>query len=98
DAPTTNAVARRVSPAAHNRKSRTAGVLFMEFFHHLYQMLRHLNPDTVSDFANFVGPWLYVVLFAIVFCETGLVVTPFLPGDSLLFTIGAVAALHGAHM
>ncbi len=38
------------------------------------------------------GPWIYGILFAIVFCETGLVVTPFLPGDSLLFAVGALAA------
>ena len=39
------------------------------------------------------GVWVYALLFAIVFCETGLVVTPFLPGDSLLFVVGAVAAV-----
>jgi len=39
------------------------------------------------------GPWTYVLLFAIILCETGLVVTPFLPGDSLLFAAGAMAAL-----
>lgn len=38
------------------------------------------------------GPWVYAILFAIVFCETGLVVTPFLPGDSLLFAAGAICA------
>ena len=41
--------------------------------------------------ANY-GVWIYLILFAIVFCETGLVVTPFLPGDSLLFVVGALAA------
>lgn len=40
-----------------------------------------------------LGPWLYVILFLIIFCETGLVVTPFLPGDSLLFAVGALAAV-----
>src|SRR4051812_17882836 len=42
-----------------------------------------------------MGPWLYALLFAIIFCETGLVVTPFLPGDSLLFATGALCALPG---
>ncbi len=37
------------------------------------------------------GPWVYLVLFVVVFCETGLVVTPFLPGDSLLFAVGALS-------
>src|SRR5215472_15510649 len=47
----------------------------------------HLEALTAS-----MGPWFYVLLFAIIFCETGLVVTPFLPGDSLLFAVGALAA------
>lgn len=38
------------------------------------------------------GAWVYGILFAIIFAETGLVVTPFLPGDSLLFAVGAIAA------
>jgi membrane-associated protein len=44
------------------------------------------------------GPWTYVLLFAIILCETGLVVTPFLPGDSLLFAAGAMAALYPEHL
>ncbi len=52
---------------------------------------RHLN-----DWAAQMGPWLYVALFAVVFCETGLVVTPFLPGDSLLFAVGALAQTEGS--
>jgi membrane-associated protein len=43
-----------------------------------------------------LGPWLYVLLFVIVFCETGLVVTPFLPGDSLLFAAGALCSVPGS--
>ena len=44
------------------------------------------------------GLWLYVLVFIIVFCETGLVVTPWLPGDSLLFVLGALAAAGGPHV
>jgi membrane-associated protein len=39
-----------------------------------------------------LGPWIYALVFVVIFCETGLVVTPFLPGDSLLFALGAIAA------
>jgi membrane-associated protein len=51
----------------------------------------HLDQHLQELVANY-GPWIYAILFAIVFCETGLIVTPFLPGDSLLFVAGAVAA------
>jgi membrane-associated protein len=61
---------------------------FIDIFLHLDQ---HLN-----EWAASLGSSLYLVLFAIVFCETGLVVTPFLPGDSLLFAIGALAAIDGS--
>lgn len=44
------------------------------------------------------GHWIYLILFLIVFCETGLVVTPFLPGDSLLFVAGAIAAAGGMNV
>ena len=43
-----------------------------------------------------LGPWLYAVLFLVIFCETGLVVTPFLPGDSLLFAVGAICSIEGS--
>jgi membrane-associated protein len=56
----------------------------LNLFLHLDKAIRELPPD--------IGMKLYVLLFVIVFCETGLVVTPFLPGDSLLFALGAVAA------
>jgi membrane-associated protein len=55
-------------------------------------IILHLDQHLVSWMGIF-GPWIYVILFLIIFCETGLVVTPFLPGDSLLFALGALAAL-----
>ena len=66
----------------------------MEFFRRLYDLLRHLGEDDKwRAMLDYVGtPNLYVVLFAIIFAETGLVVTPFLPGDSLLFAVGAIGA------
>ncbi len=51
----------------------------------------HLNVHLDTLVADY-GVWVYAILFLIVFCETGLVVTPFLPGDSLLFAAGAIAA------
>ncbi|RWU24010.1 DedA family protein [Pseudomonas alkylphenolica] len=52
-----------------------------------------LHLDTYLDLlVNNYGPWIYAILFLVIFCETGLVVMPFLPGDSLLFIAGAVAA------
>jgi membrane-associated protein len=58
---------------------------FIDIFLHLD---KHLTQVT-SDY----GTWTYVILFTIIFCETGLVVTPILPGDSLLFAAGALSAL-----
>ncbi len=52
-----------------------------------------LNLDVVlKDMVATYGIWIYVILFLVIFCETGLVVTPFLPGDSLLFVAGMIAA------
>ena len=55
----------------------------------------HLDQHLAAWSAS-MGPWLYVVLFLVIFCETGLIVTPFLPGDSLLFAIGALCAIPGS--
>jgi len=63
----------------------------MEFLRHLMDLVLHLDKHLDTLVAQF-GPWLYVIVFLIIFCETGLVVTPFLPGDSLLFAIGMLAA------
>lgn len=54
--------------------------------------LLHVDRHLVDLVQNY-GQWVYAILFVIVFCETGLVVTPFLPGDSLLFATGAIAAM-----
>jgi membrane-associated protein len=59
---------------------------FQENFLHLDKSLEHII------FAY--GIWVYAILFAIIFCETGLVITPFLPGDALLFAVGAYTASH----
>jgi len=68
----------------------------MELIRQLFDTLVHLSPVSVNTLAHQVGPWLYVILFGIIFAETGLVATPFLPGDSLLFAVGAVAGFPGS--
>jgi len=57
----------------------------------------HLD-DHLQALVAAYGAWVYLILFLIVFCETGLVVTPFLPGDSLLFVAGAIAAAGGMNI
>jgi membrane-associated protein len=57
----------------------------------LIDLFLHLDKHLNEIFQQY-GAWTYAILFLIVFCETGLVVTPFLPGDSLLFAVGALAA------
>ena len=52
----------------------------------------------LAELVALYGVWIYAILFIIIFCETGLVVTPFLPGDSLLFVAGALCALPGNNL
>ena len=68
----------------------------MAFLKQILNTLLHLSPESMNALAGSAGSGLYVILFAIVFAETGLVVVPFLPGDSLLFAVGAVAANPGS--
>ena len=63
----------------------------------LIDFILHIDQHLIELIQTY-GLWIYTILFLIVFCETGLVVTPFLPGDSLLFAAGAVAALGGMNV
>ncbi len=65
--------------------------IFADLVHQIWEFLRHPG-DILKEFVNQHGMLIYVFLFGIVFAETGLVVVPFLPGDSLLFAVGALAA------
>ena len=63
----------------------------------LIDFILHIDQHLI-ELTQTYGLWIYAILSLIVFCETGLVVTPFLPGDSLLFAAGAVAALGGMNV
>jgi membrane-associated protein len=63
----------------------------MEFIKQLIDIVLHLDQHLAWLVSQY-GGWTYSILFLIIFCETGLVVTPFLPGDSLLFALGALSA------
>ena len=69
----------------------------MELLHWFIDVVLHLDKHLVRMVAEY-GVWIYAILFAIIFSETGFVVTPFLPGDSLLFVAGAVAATGGMNV
>lgn len=66
----------------------------MEWLSLIRQTLHDMvNVDSLRVWMTSAGPWFYATMFAIIFCETGLIILPFLPGDSLLFALGALAAL-----
>jgi len=62
----------------------------MDIAHFLLDFILHVDKH-LAEFVQLYGPWVYGLLFLIIFVETGLVVMPFLPGDSLLFVVGALA-------
>ncbi len=64
----------------------------MEIFQYAVDFVLHIDRHMIELVQNY-HLWTYAILFVIIFCETGLVVTPFLPGDSLLFVAGAISAL-----
>ncbi len=69
----------------------------MQFIHQAFDILHHLDVH-LDNWAATLGVWFYVLLFAIIFSETGFVVAPFLPGDSLLFLLGVMTMAAGAHV
>ena len=64
----------------------------MDFIQFIIDFILHIDVHLAELIAQY-GIWVYAILFLIIFCETGLVVTPFLPGDSLLFVAGALGSL-----
>lgn len=66
----------------------------MELVHFFIDFILHIDVHLATLVAQY-GIWIYAILFVVLFCETGLVVTPFLPGDSLLFVAGALAFVPG---
>jgi len=67
----------------------------MEIIKYLVDLFLHIDKNLAMVIGQF-GGWSYALLFGVIFCETGLVVLPFLPGDSLLFAAGALSASLGA--
>lgn len=69
----------------------------MDWIKNFIDLFLHLDKHLSVVIAQY-GTWTYAILFLIIFCETGLVVTPFLPGDSLLFAVGAFAAIDSLNL
>jgi membrane-associated protein len=78
----------RGPPLTYGQRTADAMAQLIDLFLHLDKHLAELSSS--------LGPWMYALLWAIIFAETGLVVTPFLPGDSLLFAVGALCAVDGS--
>ena len=69
----------------------------IDLFFNFVDIMLHLDVHLAELIQNY-GTWTYVILFLVIFAETGLVVTPFLPGDSLLFALGALCATGALHL
>jgi membrane-associated protein len=69
----------------------------MDLLKELFDFILHIDRHLIDLCAQY-GMWVYGILFLIVFCETGFVVTPFLPGDSLLFAVGSLAAIQALRL
>ncbi len=80
-----------ISSATHRRGAEGIRGLYMDFIFFFIDFILRLDQHLIWLIQNY-GIWVYLILFLIIFLETGLVITPFLPGDSLLFAVGALAA------
>jgi membrane-associated protein len=69
----------------------------VELLHWFVDFILHLDTHLVQMLASY-GLWVYAIVFVVIFAETGFVVTPFLPGDSLLFGLGALSAIAGGQL
>ncbi|MBC7531287.1 MAG: DedA family protein [Oligoflexus sp.] len=69
----------------------------MELLHQFIDIILHLDQH-INGWISLFGPGIYLLLFLVIFAETGIVVAPFLPGDSLLFALGALTAVDGAYL
>ena len=80
-----------VTPVSRSASAGSISLGGVETLLQIIDYVLHVNIHLAEVFQSY-GPWVYALLFLVVFCETGFVVTPFLPGDSLLFAAGALAA------
>ncbi|MDR1720025.1 MAG: DedA family protein [Dysgonamonadaceae bacterium] len=69
----------------------------MDYIAYIIDFILHLDIH-LEQLIEAYGTWIYVILFLVIFCETGLVVTPFLPGDTLLFVAGTLSSINSNHL